>query len=369
MIPVQPGLLLNPNLDWDQKKYLTENFFKFRDSGPQGSYWFASSGSQGIPKLVCLTEAAMCASANAVNQIMGLTSEDIFLNVLPKFHVGGLATFFRAQELSSFVIDADPFGWDPIKFSKICSDNQITVTSLVPTQIFDLVQKQMISPKSLRCIFVGGAALNPDLYFAAVKLGWKLYPTFGMTEVASQIATAVSVSQDQYPQLKILNHIQAQVLDGLLMVRSAAVCEGYVENESWIPVDKHLGLKTSDQVLIDGGYLKPLGRSGETIKINGELVSLFKLRNQFEDVLDFAVTSLPDSRTGAKIIGVVGAADQIAQAKTKIEAWNKSCMPLERIKKLVVLNGIPKSNLGKVLYSEITQTLITRKDITEIDLV
>jgi O-succinylbenzoic acid--CoA ligase len=243
------------------------------------------------------------------------------------------------------------------------------VTSLVPTQIFDLVQKQMISPKSLRCIFVGGAALNPDLYFAAVKLGWKLYPTFGMTEVASQIATAVSVSQDQYPQLKILNHIQAQVLDGLLMVRSAAVCEGYVENESWIPVDKHLGLKTSDQVLIDGGYLKPLGRSGETIKINGELVSLFKLRNQFEDVLDFAVTSLPDSRTGAKIIGVVGAADQIAQAKTKIEAWNKSCMPLERIKKLVVLNGIPKSNLGKVLYSEITQTLITRKDITEIDLV
>src|SRR5207253_1068669 len=91
--------------------------------------------------------------------------------------------------------------WNPARTVKKWKDRKVTLTSLVPTQVFDLVSANLTAPKNLRAAVIGGGALDPSLYLKARELGWALLPSYGLTECASQVATASldSLGKKEFP--------------------------------------------------------------------------------------------------------------------------------------------------------------------------
>ena len=69
-------------------------------------------------------------------------------------------------------------------------DSQATLVSLVPTQLYRMLEAGWQAPKSLRLILLGGAAAAPELVQRCIERDLPIALTYGLTECASQVATA-----------------------------------------------------------------------------------------------------------------------------------------------------------------------------------
>ncbi len=308
--------------------------------------WISTSGSY-TPKWVALSKAAILHSAHTVNQHLNLTSRDVWVNPLPLFHIGGLSITARGHLNGAKVY---PFEekWNPQRFCEFLKERAATITSLVPTQLFDLVKAGLFSPSTLHTLLIGGGALSDSLYTAAKNLGWPVTPTFGMSEVASQVATATRTCS----HLQLLPHIEAKVVSECLAIRSPALMTTYATLQDNTPhcFDPKEGgwLLTEDRVILNGRRLIPLGRAQKMIKIGGENVDLTILENLWETITGgdpaYALIAEPDERLGFTI--------QLLTTKpgdSFIEIFNKQVLPFERIRSIQLVPHIPRSPLGKLL--------------------
>lgn len=345
-------------INWeDDTSYIFQNPKSVGESLPnrwegfsslKGHIWLATSGSTK-KKWVALSKEALLTSAQAVNSHFEISKNDTFVNVLPTFHVGGLSIYARAHLSKSKVITVEE-RWDSIKYYQTLEGSRGTLTSLVPTQVFDLVEKNIQAPSNLRAVIVGGGALSRALFEKAKKLNWPLFLSYGMTECSSQIATAKSVKTGD---LTLLPHIEALVNeDGFLKVKSKGLLTGYLEDGIWKDPKIDGWFTTSDKVILSGNTLKFLGRDKDLVKISGENVSLIHLRELFESITgshpDMVLTVKDDERLGKQIIVAVKKGLQ-ERIEAVIKEFNKKVMPYERIREVKVVDEIPRSSIGKVL--------------------
>lgn len=319
--------------------------------------WLATSGTSAhdasLIKWVALSKQAFLESASAVNHHLESDASDRWLNPLPLFHVGGLAIYARAFLSGAKVERLDLPKWSCVQFVEKVDESQATLASLVPAQVFDLVTLKLAAPSSLRAVLVGGGALQGHLYEAASDLGWKLLPTYGMTECASSVATAHLGATD----LHILPHIQCSVSqEGLLQIQSKSLLTGYLEiagdKFTWRDPKSGGVFTTEDRCVLDGNILRFSGRIHDWIKIGGENVSLYHLEQQFEKCkpqgCDVVLLAAQDERLGAVI--VVAALQKDAELmESIIEGFNQSVMPYEKIRKVHFVEKIPRNALGKVM--------------------
>ena len=194
--------------------------------------WLMTSGSQQT-KLVALSKKALLTSAQAVNQHLQSTSLDIWINPLPTFHVGGLGIWARAY-LSGAIVHPYLEKWSPHLFTEMSIKKKATLSALVPAQVYDLVLNHLRAPETLRAVIIGGGALQETLYKRARELGWPLLPSYGLTECASQVATAPleSLLEIHFPALDILSHIDIKLGDdGCFNIRSPALLTAYAIQE------------------------------------------------------------------------------------------------------------------------------------------
>lgn len=349
-------------------QYLSERFHL------DSHIWIASSGSSAKDlrsvKLIALSKKAFLKAAQAANIHVQSDSRDIWLNPLPDFHVGGLSIYARAHLSKTTVIDFTE-AWNAKVFSQVIENQKITLTSLVPTQVFDLVDQRIQAPASLRAIIVGGGALAQDLYEKALELGWPLLPSFGMTEVCSQVATAELESlKTKKPQLKILSHIKAALNDeGLLKIQSDSLLTGFAqwkEDEAvWTDPKESGWFISEDRAKLEDGFLIPQGRGQHYIKILGEGVSLFRLQEIFEKIVReedpqnwqaYALLAMPDLRRENQIVMVHAAADPAKSTKIS-EKYNSQVLSIEKIQQSISVVQIPRSDLGKIKYQQLAQDL------------
>lgn len=327
--------------------------------------WIESSGTTGASKWLALSKRAFLASAYAVNQHLQTTKEDRWLCALPLYHVGGLSIFARAYLSYSEVILLSE-KWSTEEFLKILAKEKITLTSLVPTQVYDLVKAKINAPESLRAVVVGGAALSEELYLQARALGWPLLPTFGMTECCSQVATASleSLKSQKFPWLKILPHVQLRLdKDGCVQVASEALATAvvYIEGDQVrIEDPKSEGFwPTRDQVELHEDHLQFIQRLDDVVKIAGEQVSLAKLNNllmSFVEKEDQVLVATPSERWGSQI-DLVTTKEQFARLQPELEKYNQKVMPFERIQNIYFVENLPRTELGKIKTKEVLEQL------------
>ncbi len=343
---IENHLLLNPRLPADERRRLEELAAAARSL--EGHVFIASSGTSGSLKLVALSKRAVLASAAAVNQHLGATASDDWCCVLPTFHVGGLGIHARAHLSGSRVVSID---WNALAFVRLCSEERLALSALVPAQVHDLVRADLRAPESLRAIVVGGAAFAKELYVQARRLGWPVLPSYGMTECCSQAATALGDS----PEMILLPHIEARKQeDGRLAIRGSSLLTGYClfgENGNPVFFDPKVDgwFVTEDLGEVDGRVLRVSGRRGEFVKIGGESVDLRHLDSILESVVrevggDAAVFAVADERLGHVIhLAVTGDGDRIAAL------FAARVLPFERARAVHRVDRIPRTPLGKLV--------------------
>jgi len=322
-----------------------------------GHVWVATSGTTGSLKMTALSKKALLASAFAVNRHLEATKSDVWACVLPTFHVGGLGIFARAAVSGSRVVQAE---WEPRAFAELCARERVTLSSLVPAQVSDLVREGIASPSSVRAIVVGGGALSRELYDAARELGWPVLPSYGMTETCSQVATAKGDS----PDLMLLDHFEARTEeDGRLAFRGEALLTGYAVWEDGVARLVHVlrrGWFITEDIgeIVEserGRILRVSGRRGDFVKIGGESVDLSRLDAILAAIAgaDAAVVAVPDERLGHVIHLAVASGDGGAIER----AFNERVAPFERSRGVHRVDAIPRTELGKLMRARLAESL------------
>jgi o-succinylbenzoate---CoA ligase len=329
--------------------------------GMEGMCFFQTSGSEGQPKWVALPKEAFLISAQAVNEHFKVTADDRWLIALPVHHVGGFAIHARAHLLRLGLVE-DYSRWQPDAFLETCGREGITLVSLVPTQVHDLVINGLHSPPDLRVAIIGGGALPAALAKAARTLNWPIFETYGMTEAASQIATqtySIRGRPSGDSVFEVLPHWQVRTeSDGRLVLSGKALAKGYAFQSpkgtwSWEPIGNEL--VTRDIISLDTSgsrrLLRFLGRESGYVKILGELIHLAPLQARMDSLslthglaLPPVIVSVPDPRQGSRLLLV---AETMAGAEL-LEPFNAVTDSLCQLSEAVLVPQIPRTSLGKV---------------------
>lgn len=327
--------------------------------------WFQTSGSEGVPKWVGLSREAFLASARAVNAHLEATSGDRWLIALPLHHVGGFSILARCQKSGSeffYIVER----WDGHHFVGRCRSERITLASLVPAQVHDLVQAKLEAPQGLRAVVVGGGALSKDLGVRAIALGWPVLQSYGMTEACSQIATEpldhLYAGFDP-ERLEVLAGWDVETDEsGTLTVRGPALASGYAVKRdgawSWEPLDGERGLVTRDRVQLwwhgTRRFLRFLGRESSFVKVLGELVNVAALQERLESLAvsagiapkDVVIVPVDDARKGTRLV-LAGEGDLQSLDKLK-DGFNADVAGFERLDESRVVAELPRTSLGKL---------------------
>ncbi len=346
--------------------------------GLTSTCWFQTSGSEGLPKWVALNKNAFLISARAVNGHFEAGAGDHWLVPLPLHHVGGFAILARAH-LAGCRVTLAPGKWQPQAFAECCAGAGITLTSLVPAQVYDLVRQRLPGPDSLRAVMVGGGGMTRELAEAALALGWRVFQSYGMTEAASQIATQPYNSFGpvfDLQSLEVLPHWQvAADSDGTLRLSGPALALGYARRQaegtwSWEAIEASAGWRTRDQVRLwrhgTRQFLQFVGRGSGWVKILGELVHLQPLQQFVEKAaleLGWTVPPVllarPDARAETRLVLVMEVGTAAAEAL--MARFNAAHPAWLRIAEVRRIERLPRSELGKVRFSELENWLDSEK--------
>jgi O-succinylbenzoic acid--CoA ligase len=340
------ALLLNPRLpDPLRDQVLKAGFPEW----PR-HIWVATSGTGGRFKLVALSWDALEASARAVNRHLAVQAQDVWINPLPLFHVGGLGMMVRAS-LSCARHETFDQPWNAGDFARAAESTRATLSALVPAQVHDLVQACCRAPRTLRAVVVGGGALAPALHSAAAGLGWPLLPSYGLTEAASQVATA-RPGQADTGWLPLLEHVEARTDgQGVLELRGASLLTGWMIFGAdgscvWEDRKRDGWFRTSDRAELRGRTVKILGRVDDLVKIRGELVDLAALERDLQARVtsgEVMLGRVPDARNGWFLQVIADNAEAAAEARDARDVvFPPYARPLE-----IQIGTITRTALGK----------------------
>lgn len=255
-------------------------------SGLQGVVF--TSGSTGEPKAAVLSWRNHFWNAWASAARLGLHQQDAWWLGLPLYHVGGLAVVWRAVLHGlPLVLPASFRGFDPHALTAPEYSRRPTLVSLVPTMLFRVLEAGIQPWPELRVVLLGGARAVPSLLQEALDRGWPLALTYGLTETASQVATATPdlvrrkpgtvgppllFTQVDISQTSSRPGVPHPV--GEIRVQGPTVFHGYWGNQAATDRALRSGwLWTGDEGYLDEeGHLWVLGRRAWVINTGGEKV-------------------------------------------------------------------------------------------------
>lgn len=343
-----PQLICHPSLRVHENLVLGKlNPFFLRDH----FILFSSGTTGGDLKGYALSRKALFTNAEAVNEHFGLTKDDVWGLSLPVYHVGGLSVLARAHILKNKVVDLRQ--WDPETWTEKTRD--VTITTIVPTQLYDLVKRNLKPSPSLRFLIVGGDFLSTKLKEDALKLGWPVIRTFGMSEVCSQLASAKTPESDD---LIILSPHEVRIEDERLLVKSKALftLEFSMGEKFRISTAGELSSAdgyyyTKDRAEVSGRIIKPLGRIGDEFKSSGHLINLNQLKETLGTFLleknlfnGMELLVEDDERAGKKLVLLVL---KSVHKDSVVQELQLKLAPV-KVSQVRILETFQRTDLGKL---------------------
>lgn len=274
-----------------------------------------TSGTTGEPRPIRLTGRNFLASAVASAFRLGVLPDDRWLLCLPMYHVGGLSIPIRTTIYGTTTVVHR--GFDPDRVVDAVAEYSVTGVSLVPTMLDRLLSVGSV-PDSLRFALVGGGPASEELIERAGDAHVPVFPTYGMTEAASQIATATPPDVEAAPGTvgHPLVGTDIAILDadgepadtgerGEIAVSgwtlSPDVVDGDGTTDGWFRTGD-VGYRDRD------GLLFVTGRASEMIVTGGENVVPAVVREailEHPTVDDAAVVGVPDEEWGERVAALV----------------------------------------------------------------
>jgi len=280
-----------------------------------------TSGTTGDPKAVQLTTGNLLASAVASAFRLGFDPDDRWLVTLSLHHMGGIAPILRMPLYGMTVVFRA--GFDAGAAADDLDRYDATAVSLVPTMLRRMLDRRGTLTESLRVVLLGGAPASPELIERCRDYSVPVYPTYGMTETASQIATARPNAAYANPESvgRPLFMTDVTVVDeagsplppgepGELVVDGPTVTPGYYgDSDATEAAFGAFGFHTGDVgVADDYGTLTVLNRVDDRIVTGGENVDpgeVVDVLLAHPSVREAAVVGVPDAEWGERVSALV----------------------------------------------------------------
>lgn len=339
-----------------------------------------TSGTTGQPKGAVHTQAALLANAEASRVAHGFQMGDGVLSTLPMFHVGGLCI----QTLPALLAGVEVIlhaRFDPRQWLDDVQQLRPTLSLLVPATLRAVLEHPRWADadlSSLRGIMTGSSVVPVAYLHAFHARGIPVGQVYGTTETGpvsvvlplDQAMERVGASgwPHAHARLRLVDahgQLVAQGEAGEVQLQANNLMRGYWRADG----ESGMGLRdgwfaTGDLGQIDAeGCLTIVGRSKDMIISGGENIYPAEIENlvvTLPGVAECAVVGLPDVRWGeVPILVVVRQADAhdlvaegiMAELETQVARFK---LP----KRVVFVDSLPKSALGKVLKPQLQARLM-----------
>ena len=298
-----------------------------------------TSGSTGEPKGVMLSHNNIISNLDSVTSIFNLSHEDTILGVLPFFHSFGFTVTMW------LVLCTDPAGtyhYNPLDartVGDLSEKHRTTIIAATPTFLRTYLKRCTEEQlKSVNLAIAGAEKLPAELRKAwKEKFGCEPIEGYGTTELSPVVSFNVPdsrISADVKGNQGVRHGTVGRVTpgtvagifhpesgeqlgpdsEGLLKIKGPNVMLGYLdEPEKTAAVIQNGWYNTGDIARIDeDGFIEITGRESRFSKIGGEMVPHIRIEQELTRILDeddgdepevvCAVTAVPDSRKGERLI-------------------------------------------------------------------
>lgn len=303
---------------------------------------FHTSGSTARPKMVPLSVGNLYWGALASAAVIGVRRDDRWLATLTTAHVGGLSIYLRSAIYGTSVVIHD--GFDAERANRAIDNDSVTIVSLVAATLERLLEARgrRPFPPTLRCVLVGGGPIPATLLDTCGARGVPVAPTYGLTEAASQVATAAPGSRS----MRVLPGTEVRRgADGELLVRGPTVSASCLGADGW--------LHTGDAGRVDDeGTVHVDGRIDDLIITGGENVQPAEVEAALAShpsVGEAVVAGTSDGAMGSAVVAwvrlrpgpAVSAADLRAHVRARLASFK---VP----RRVHLVHELPTTPLGKI---------------------
>jgi fatty-acyl-CoA synthase len=316
-----------------------------------------TSGTTGKPKGALLTHANCLWTNLSFDATTGVHNDDVVLQILPQFHVGGwnVQTLLAWLKGATVILERQ---FDAGRVLRLIEEKRVTTMMGVPPVYLFLSQHERFADadlSSLERAVVGGAPMPEALLETWAARGTAIVQGYGLTEAAPNVlclppedaVRKIGFAGKPYP------FVDVRLSDeGELQVRGPNVFAGYWRNpdataaaftdDGW--------LRTGDVAEADAeGFYRIKGRLKDMYISGGENVypaEVEAVLHEHPQVADAAVVGVPHQRWGE-----CGAAFVVADGLTEEEliAWCGERLAKFKVPLSVRFVGeIPRNSLGKI---------------------
>jgi fatty-acyl-CoA synthase len=351
-----------------------------------------TSGTTGRPKGVVYSHRSMVlhSLAECAPDIIGLSSRDRILVVVPMFHANAWAIPFAAVMVgASQVLPGPHLGGEDLL--DLMESEKTTLALGVPT-IWLMILQALEQPGRTRSLLpdirmlVGGAAVPVSLIAAFEKYGMHIVQGWGMTEMSP--LGSISTLRPQHAALSTHEQYVLRSLQGAappLVEMRIVADDGTIQpwdDESageiqvrgpWVTGSYHNmtadpekftadgWLRTGDVGVLDAdGYLRIVDRSKDLIKSGGEWISSVDLENAVmghPDIAEAAVVAVPHPKWDERPLVVVVPKNGRKPAEADIRAFLAPQFAKWQIPDdYVFVEAIPRTSTGKFLKTELRKS-------------
>jgi len=333
-----------------------------------------TSGSEGVPKGVELTQRNLLANIRQMLAITDIEDNDRVFNALPLFHSFGLSVGTLLPLVRGIFVFIYPSPLHYRVVPTIFYDRDCTI--MIGTNTFLNGYARKAHPydfRSLRYMFAGAEKVQDAT--ASVwsrRFGVRVLEGYGATECSPCISLNTPMEAKHGSAGRLLPGVEYKLEPvegvgdgGRLLVRGPNVMKGYVNADADAKFKALDGwYDTGDIVNVDAErYLTILGRLKRFAKVSGEMVSLTAVEDalagafaQYGLRCQIAVVSRPDEDKGEMLVAVTNEPRlQLDEIRAAIRAKGLSnlCVPRE----IKVVKEIPKLGTGKVNHRELAKMI------------
>ncbi len=337
-----------------------------------------TSGTTGQPKGALLSHANCFWTNLSFDRVAGVADDDVVLQVLPQFHVGGWNVHPLLAWWKGARVVLEP-AFDAARALALIEEKRVTTMMGVPANYLFMAQQPGFHEadlSSLRRAVVGGAPMPEALLETWHERGVEIVQGYGLTEAAPNVlclppedaARKRGWAGKPYPHVDVALRSPATGAlvdgpgEGELVVRGPNVFAGYWRNpEATDAVFADGWLLTGDLAERDDeGYYRIAGRLKELVISGGENVYPAEIENVLHEhpaVAEAAVVGVPDERWGEACVAFV-----VLRAPAGEEELLAFCR--ERLARFKVprevrfLDVLPRNAMNKVLKSELVPEVV-----------